>query len=159
MSVRNLEQEIKRRVKLAIEGIQVVDIEGNTAVPIVETGVPSLEKLKGKPYILIQTTNISDSNTESEASVLLIYGTVGMSKKDRIDSEKKEYIHSTGHWDVISIIDKIRSNFLKDTNFNFGVLNREMKHEVFGQIEDVNYLGESKLKFTIATIMPQDDYY
>ena len=62
------------------------------------------------------------------------------------------------YWDIISLIDKIRADFLKETNFEFGVLERKMKHEAFGQIEDINYLGESKLKFKISTIAPEGEY-
>lgn len=158
MSVRSLEQEIKKRILSAIEGAQLVDHEGKTVLPIVETGVLPSKTIKGKPYILIQTTDIKDMDYESEVEVLLVYGTVGLGKKDRVSEEKEEYTHATGHWDVISLIDKIRSNFLKDVNFNFGLLERNMKHQVFGQVEDINYIGDSKIIFKIPGIEPEDQY-
>ncbi len=158
MSIRNLEQEVKRRVISVVEDTKLVDIKGGSVVPIVETGVLPGDVVKGKPYVLIQTTDITDGDLESEVDVLMVYGTVGLGKQDRVDKEKSDYVHATGHWDIISLIDKIRADFLKDTNFEFGVLERKMKHEVFGQIEDINYLGESKLKFKVSTIAPEGEY-
>ncbi len=158
MSVRNLEQEIKRRVILAVKGSQLVDIKGEAVLPIVETGVLPEDVVKGKPYVLIQTTDITDGDLESNVEVLLVYGTVGLGKKDRVDIEKSNYAHATGHWDVVSLIDKIRSDFLKDVNFCFGLLDRNMKHQVYGQVEDINYIGDSKLKFKIPSIAPENQY-
>ena len=155
MSIRSLEQEIKKRILQAIKDAQLVDVAGVTVTPIVETGILPGDVIKGSPYILIQTTDIKDDDLESEVEVLLVYGTVGMGKKDRIDKEKSNYVHATGHWDVISLVDKIRSNFLKDVNFDFGILKRKMEHKIYGQVDDVNYIGDSKLKFEISTIAPE----
>lgn len=158
MSIRNLEQEIKRRVGLAVKDSQLVDIKGDPVLPIVETGVLPEDVVKGKPYVLIQTTDITDGDLESNVEVLLVYGTVGLGKKDRIDIEKSNYAHATGHWDVVALIDKIRADFLKDTNFCFGILERGMKHQVYGQVEDINYIGDTKLKFKIPSIAPENQY-
>ena len=158
MSVRNLEQEIKRRVGLAVKDSQLIDIKGAPVIPIVETGVLPEDVVKGKPYVLIQTTDIIDGDMESNVEVLLVYGTVGLGKKDRIDIEKSNYAHATGHWDVVGLIDKIRADFLWDTNFIFGILERGMKHQVYGQVEDINYIGDTKLRFKIPSIAPENQY-
>jgi hypothetical protein len=159
MSVRSLEQEIKRRIIEAVKGAQLLDIQGNLVSPIVETGALPKKTIRGTPYILIQTTKINDDDTGSSSQVSLLYGTVGMSEENQKDVEKIRYTHSTGHWDLISIIDKIRDNFLKNTNFTFGILDRSIEHEVFGEVDFPYFLGETKCKFTIGTIMPQDDYF
>lgn len=158
MSVRNLESMIKTRILEAIKGIQLINDSGEYVKPLVETGALPKEAVKGNPYILIQTTNISDSNQESSADVSILYGTVGIGRKDSKDDILMEQVHAYGHWDVISVIDKLRSNFLKNTNFNFGYLNRDIKHEVFGEVNFPYYLGESKLKFVVPTIVPEDEY-
>lgn len=159
MSIRNLENEVKRRVKEAIKGIQVTDDKGDYVTPLVETGALPKEAVIGKPYILIQTTSINDDDLESRVEVVLLYSTVGISKTDATDPEKMKHGHAYGHWDVISVIDKLRSNFLKNTNFQFGIMDRRMKHEVFGEVKfPLFFLGESKLSFTVPSISPEDDY-
>ncbi len=114
--------------------------------------------VKGTPYVLIQTTNIEDSDHISSADVAILYGTVGLGLEDSRNKEKVRYTHATGHWDVISIIDKIRVDFLKNVNFDFGILERAMKHEIFGEVNFPYFLGETRCKFTIPTTEPQDDY-
>ena len=158
MSIRNLEQEVKKRVIEAVKGIQLTNDKGEYVVPLVETGALPKEAVKGNPYILIQTTNISDTAQESSTEVSLLYGTVGIGKSESKDDELMKQVHAYGHWDVISIIDKLRSNFLKNVNFNFGYLNRDIKHEVFGEVSFPFYLGESKLKFIVPTVDPEDEY-
>ena len=158
MSIRNLEQEIKRRVKEALRGTQLTNTEGEFVEPLVETGALPKEVVKGTPYVLIQTTNIEDSDHISSADVAILYGTVGLGLEDSRNKEKVRYTHATGHWDVISIIDKIRIDFLKNVNFDFGILERAMKHEIFGEVNFPYFLGETRCKFTIPTTEPQDDY-
>ncbi len=158
MSIRNLEEEIKKRIKEATKGIKLIDTEGEYVDPLIEIGALPKKAAKGNPYILIQTTYVGDEANESDVEVAVLYGTVGMSEADHRNEEKMKQTYAYGHWDVISIIDKIRENFLKDTNFNFGHLKRKMKHEVFGEVKFPYYLGESKLNFTVATVAPQDDY-
>ena len=158
MSVRNLEQEIKRRINYALKGAQLINSDGDLAGIVVETGALPKDTVKGSPYILIQTTSIKDSDYISSAEISILYGTVGLSAEDSKNKEKVMHTHATGHWDVISVIDKIRTNFLKNVNFEFGILKRTMKHEVFGEVNFPYFLGETKCEFTIPIIEPQDDY-
>lgn len=158
MSIRNLEQEIKRRLENAIKGIQLIDDEGNEVVPLVVTGVLPMDTVRGKPYILIQTTNIQDEEMSGNVDISILYATIGASREGRNDPETKRETLSTGHWDTLSVIDKIREDFFKDTNFQFGILKRSMKHEVFGAVKTPYYLGETKCSFEIAVTQPLDDY-
>jgi len=158
MSVRNLEQEIKRRITEAVKGIQLINNKGEFVLPLVETGVLPKSAARGEPYILIQTTHISDEELSGVASINILYGTIGVSREDMKNEALENQSHATGHWDVLSVIDKIREDFFKDTNFEFGILKRSMKHEVYGEIEFPHYLGETKCSFEIAVTQPQDDY-
>lgn len=158
MSVRNLEQEIKRRIIEAVKGIQLINDKGDFVLPLVETGTLPKSAVRGEPYILIQTTHIEDKELSGIADISILYGTIGISRANMKNSPFKNQSHATGHWDVLSAIDKIREDFFKDTNFQFGILKRSMKHEVYGEIEFPHYLGETKCSFEIAVTQPQDDY-
>lgn len=158
MSVRNLEEEIKRRITEAVKGIQLIDDKGEFVLPLVETGALPKSAVRGKPYILIQTTHIKDEELSGLADINILYGTIGVSREDMNNDDLSNQSHATGHWDVLSVIDKIREDFFKDTNFEFGILKRSMKHEVYGEIEFPHYLGETKCTFEIAVTQPQDDY-
>ncbi len=158
MSVRNLEEEIKRRIIDAVKGIQLIDNKGEFVLPLVETGALPKEAVRGKPYILIQTTHIKDEELSGTADINILYGTIGLSRKDENQEDLVKQSHAIGHWDVLSVIDKIRENFFKDTNFQFGILKRSMKHDVYGEIEFPYYLGETKCSFDIPVTQPQDDY-
>ncbi|WP_028856954.1 hypothetical protein [Psychrilyobacter atlanticus] len=158
MSVRNLEQEIKRRITEAVKGIQLINDKGEFVLPLVETGALPKSAVRGEPYILIQTTHIEDKELSGIADINILYGTIGLSREREKSRPLVKLTHATGHWDVLSVIDKIREDFFKDTNFQFGILKRSMKHEVYGEIEFPHYLGETKCTFEIAVTQPQDDY-
>jgi len=160
MSIRTLEDQVKRRVEEATKGVQLIDNDGNYVEPLIVTGALPSEAIKGRPYILIQTLKISDDDLESRVEIGILYSTVGMSR----DEESSRHIgvlkdaYSRGHWDILGVIEKIRLNFLKEANFEFGVLDRKMQHEVFGNVNFKFYMGESRVKFRIPTIAPENDY-
>lgn len=158
MSVRSLEDAIKKRVLEATKGIQLTNDKGEYVSLLVETGALPKEAVRGNPYLLIQTTKISDEDMESNVEVLLLYGTVGLGKEEEKDSKLRKQAYAYGHWDVITVIDKLRSNFLKNVNFDFGCLNRKIQHEVFGEVNFPYFLGETRLKFEVPTIFPEDEY-
>lgn len=158
MSVRNLEQEIKRRITRAVKGIQLINDKGEFVLPLVETGALPKSAVRGEPYILIQTTHIKDEELSGVADINILYGTIGVSRENMKNNIFKNQSHATGHWDVLSVVDKIREDFFKDTNFQFGILKRSMKHEIYGEIEFPHYLGETKCTFEISVTQPQDDY-
>ncbi len=158
MSVRNLEQEIKRRLEEATKNIQLIDEMGNYVLPTIAIGTLPLEKTRDNPYIFIQTTNINDGDMTTTVEISILYSTIGIENNIRINEKKRQEVLSTGHWDIISIIDKIRENFLKDTNFRFGILRRNLKHEVYGAVKIPYYLGETKCFFEMALPYPKDDY-
>jgi hypothetical protein len=158
MSVRNLEQEIKRRIIEAVKGIQLINDKGEFVLPLVETGALPKSAVRGEPYILIQTTLIKDEELSGIAEINILYGTIGVSREGMKNETFKNQSHATGHWDVLSVIDKIREDFFRNTNFQFGILKRSMKHDVYGEIEFPHYLGETKCSFDIPVTQPQDDY-
>ncbi len=156
--IRDLEYEVKKRIEKAVKEIKLTDDKEEYVTPLIEIGAIPKSAVKGRPYILIQTTDISDSILESTVNINILYGTVGASNKAITNEEALNHILTYGHWDVISIIDKVRTNFLSNINFEFGILERTMRHDVLGKVDFPYYLGESKLEFKIPTTAQFDDY-
>ena len=160
MSIRNLEDGVKKRVEKAIKGIQLKNEEGEYVDPIIVTGALPKEAIRGNPFILIQTTKIEDLEMETLVRISLLYGTIGMDIEEERSKDKniRRNSYMRGHWDTLGIVEKIRMNFLGDTNFEFGLLDRRMHHDLLGNIGFKSYMGESQLTFRVNSITYEDSY-
>lgn len=151
MSVRNLEDVIKKRLERCIKGAQLTDSKGEVVEVEVLTGYPSELENREKPFILIRPTKIKDTPMDIKVDISLYYGTIALGSKN-IDKSEREYADNIGYWDIVSLIDKIRRDFLGDNNFDFGILEQEMDHNLVVNVQGRRYLGESKLRFMMPAI-------
>lgn len=156
--IRKLELEVKKRIEEAVKDSYFINDKGKKVTPIVETGVLPAEVIKGTPYILIQVTDILDEAMDTKVNMMVLYGTVGGSQEEIRDKDRARKVSSYGHWDLVSIISGIRKNFLTNPNFEYGVLEKNIKHELHGEVRYPFYLGTTNLKFTVPTIEMENDF-